>query len=103
MKFREWFDDYPKLDVLPWERKGKGRLGNELQDTQTGGKILGSPFQKGKTTLNTEITDLPTPKSTKQGLGHLGMQEVGASTFRSFPITAGTTPTISQGLPVNEL
>jgi hypothetical protein len=97
VKFKEWFDDHPKIEVLPWERKGKGRLGNELQDTATGGKILGSPFRQGKNTS----TQLPTstPKSPS-GLGELGMKEVGKSTFKPNPIPAGESPTISRGFPV---
>lgn len=94
MKFREWFDDYPKIEILPWERKG--RLGNELVNTTTGGMVLPSPFQKRPK------TELPTfcrePK--KDGLGDLGMKEIGNSTFNLSPIPAGGTPTISNGFPV---
>lgn len=103
MKFREWFDDYPKLQVLPWERTGKGRLGNELQDTATGGKILGSPFKSQKKDFD-KLLDLPTESKTpkKDGLGELGMSEVGRSTFNPSPIPAGATPTLSNGMPVGE-
>lgn len=103
MRFREWFDDHPKIEILPWERKGKGRFGNELQDTATGGKILGSPFKKHNVGQETPITELPTStcrEPRKDGLGALGMKEVGNSTFKSLPIPAGETPTISRGFPV---
>ena len=101
--FQEWFDDYQKIAVLPWERKGKTRFGNELQATTTGGKILISPFQQHKTGFNTPITELPTPQAQepkKAGLGDLGMKEISKTTFKSLPIPAGESPTISHGFPV---
>lgn len=99
MKFREWFDDYPKLEVLPWSKK-KERLGNELKDTQTCGQILKSPFAKPE--KGAEPIKLPTQSAedSPRGLGELGMKEVGRSTFVRHPIPAGETPTISKGIPV---
>ena len=96
MRFKEWFDDYPKLEVLPWERHGKQRFGNELKDTATGGKILGSPFHKKEEPL----VDWPVSSPQKPGLGELGMREIGRTTFKPEPIPAGETPVLSRGIPV---
>ena len=68
---------------------------------QRGGKILGTPFKNRKTDFE-RIIDLPTESKTpkKDGLGELGMKEIGRSTFTPSPIPAGDIPTLSQGMPV---
>lgn len=86
--------------MIPSEKKP---IGNELRNVETGGQILDSPFKKKTEDFKKSLTQLPTPQEEhKKGLGELGMEKVGKSTFGNDSIAAGTTPTLSQGMPVQE-
>jgi hypothetical protein len=87
--------------MIPSERK---RVGNELRDTETGGQILDSPFKKQVSSFKEKLTEFPTPQEEhKNGLGELGMEKISKSTFGENPLKAGRTPTISSGMPVQEI
>jgi len=87
--------------ILPSERK---RVGNELRNTETCGQILDSPFKKHVSSFKEKLTQLPTPQEEhKSGLGELGMDQVSKATFGEDPLKAGRTPTISKGMPVQEI
>ena len=76
-----------------------GPIGNELKDVQSGGQVIPSPFQQKTEQFKKKLTELPTPSTDeKKGLGNLGMNMVGKSTFK-----AGETPTISNGVPVENV
>jgi hypothetical protein len=89
------------LPLLRTEKKSE-RIGNELKDVQTGGTILKSPFQEKADSFKKKLTE--PPDKNKKALGDLGMEKIGKSTFKSDPsLKAGRTPTLSKGVPVNEI
>lgn len=99
---RQWKNKAYREATLPILDLEKSKIGNGLEDVESGGKILGSPFKKKVESFKSKITELPTPEANKGGLGELGMQKVGDATFGKDRLQAGRTPTISHGVPVQE-
>lgn len=91
------------LRILRSENQNE-RLGNELKDVRTGGKILKSPFQQKTEDFKRKLAKYPDAKDgNKKALGDLGMDQLGKSTFKSDKnLKAGRTPTLSKGVPVQE-
>ena len=93
---KHWRLSENKLRILRSEKK---RTGNELPDNKVvaGGDLKTGPkqFSGQLEGFKSKINKDPNP----HGLGDKGMEEVGKSTF---PVKAGETPTLSQGIPVGE-
>jgi hypothetical protein len=97
MKFKQWLENLHSRTPPNMPKTQYGLIGNELKtDAGAASKDLNQKINH----FNTSLVDVPTMKSLKsnQGLGDLGLIQVGKSTFK-----AGENPTISRGVPITDL
>jgi len=90
--YRQWRNKRLVEQAAPLLNLYHEPVGNEAEEL-----VVTSPFSKKVEDFHKKIAEMPRP-SSKKGLGDLGMQQVGKTTFKA--VNAGETPTISNGIPV---